>query len=112
EGARFATAVARLGVTPAETSWRAGVDVLSFGATKGGALAAEAIVIFDPGRAGAMEERRKRGGHLFSKHRFVAAQFEAFLVDGLWLTLAGHANRMADRLAAALADARPQPPRP
>ncbi len=104
DGARFANAVAQLGVTPAEASWRAGVDVLSFGATKGGALAAEAIVIFDPARAGAMPERRKRGGHLFSKHRFVAAQFEAFLADGLWLKLAHHANRMAGRLASALAD--------
>jgi threonine aldolase len=103
DGARFGNAVARLGVTPAEASWRAGVDILSFGATKGGTLAAEAIVVFDPAQAGAMAERRKRGGHLFSKHRFVAAQFEAYLADGLWLTLAAHANRMADRLAAALA---------
>jgi threonine aldolase len=105
DGARFGNAVARLGVTPAEASWRAGVDILSFGATKGGALAAEAIVVFDPVRAGAMAERRKRGGHLFSKHRFIAAQFEAYLTDGLWLKLAAHANGMADRLAAALADA-------
>jgi threonine aldolase len=97
--------MARLGVTPAEASWRAGIDVLSFGATKGGALAAEAIVFFDPANAAAMAERRKRGGHLFSKHRFVAAQFEAYLDGGLWLTLAAHANRMADRLAAALAGA-------
>ncbi len=105
DGARFANAVARLGVTPAEATWRAGVDVLSFGATKGGALAAEAIVVFDPARAAAMAERRKRGGHLLSKHRFVAAQFEAFLADGLWLRLAAHANRMADRLSTALARA-------
>jgi threonine aldolase len=104
DGARFGNAVAQLGVTPAEASWRAGVDVLSFGATKGGALAAEAIVFFDPARARIMEERRKRGGHLFSKHRFIAAQFEAFLDGGLWLKLAGHANRMAGRLATALAD--------
>jgi threonine aldolase len=102
DGARFGNAVARLGVTPAEASWRAGVDILSFGATKGGALAAEAIVVFDPARADAMAERRKRGGHLFSKHRFIAAQFEAFLADDLWLKLAAHANRMADLLAAAL----------
>jgi threonine aldolase len=102
DGARFANAVARLRVTPAEASWRAGVDVLSFGATKGGALAAEAIVVFDPAHAEGMAERRKRGGHLFSKHRFVATQFEAFLADGLWLKLAAHANAMADRLAAAL----------
>ncbi len=105
DGARFANAVARLGVTPAEASWRAGVDVLSFGATKGGALGAEAVVFFDPARAEAMAERRKRGGHLVSKHRFIAAQFEAFLADDYWLTLATHANRMADRLAAHLASA-------
>jgi threonine aldolase len=103
DGARFANAIARLGVTPAEATWRAGVDVLSFGATKGGALAAEAVVFFDPSRADAMGERRKRGGHLFSKHRFVAAQFEAFLADDEWLKLAAHANRMADRLAKTLA---------
>jgi threonine aldolase len=103
DGARFANAVARLGATPAAVSWRAGVDVLSFGATKGGALAAEAVVFFDPVRADAMAERRKRGGHLISKHRFVAAQFEAFLADDHWLKLAAHANRMADRLATHLA---------
>jgi threonine aldolase len=100
DGARFANAVVRLGATPADATWRAGVDVLSFGATKGGALAAEAVVFFDPGRAAAMAERRKRGGHLVSKHRFVAAQFEAFLADDQWLRLAAHANRMAGRLAA------------
>jgi len=103
DGARFANAVVRLGATPAETSWRAGVDVLSFGATKGGALAAEAVVFFDPRRAEAMAERRKRGGHLVSKHRFLAAQFEAFLAGDQWLKLAAHANRMADRLATHLA---------
>jgi len=106
DGARFANAVARLGATPAEASWRAGVDVLSFGATKGGALAAEAVVFFDPALAAAMAERRKRGGHLISKHRFIAAQFEAFLADNQWLKLAAHANRMADRLAAHLASVR------
>lgn len=103
DGARFANAVARLGTTPAEVTWRAGVDVLSFGATKGGALGAEAVVFFDPARAEGFAERRKRGGHLFSKHRFVAAQFEAFLADGRWLQLAGHANAMAGHLEAALA---------
>lgn len=103
DGARFANAVARLGVTPADVTWRAGVDVLSFGATKGGALAAEAVVFFDPARADAMAERRKRAGHLASKHRFIAAQFDAFLADQEWLKLAAHANRMADRLATLLA---------
>ncbi len=109
DGARFANAVARLGAAPAEASWRAGVDVLSFGATKGGALAAEAVVFFDPARAAAMAERRKRGGHLVSKHRFIAAQFEAFLADDQWLGLAAHANRMADRLAAHLASVKLAP---
>jgi threonine aldolase len=102
DGARFANALVRLGVAPAEMSWKAGIDVLSFGATKGGALAAEAIVIFDPARADAMAERRKRCGHLLSKHRFLAAQFEAFLSDDYWLALARHANAMADRLAGKL----------
>jgi threonine aldolase len=99
DGARFANALVRLGMTAAEASWKAGVDVLSFGATKGGALAAEAIVFFDPKRAEGMSERRKRGGHLISKHRFIATQWEAFLTDGLWLTLARHSNQMAGRLA-------------
>jgi threonine aldolase len=99
DGARFANAVVRLGCTPAEATWKAGVDVLSFGATKTGALAAEAVVFFDPARAAGMASRRKRGGQLVSKHRFVAAQFEAYLRDGLWLKLAEHANRAAARLA-------------
>jgi threonine aldolase len=103
DGARFANALVRLGARPAEMSWRAGVDVLSFGATKGGALAAEAIVIFDRAQADAMHERRKRGGHLVSKHRFLAAQFDAFLADDNWLAWARHANRLADRLAQGLA---------
>jgi threonine aldolase len=87
----------------AEATWKAGVDVLSFGATKGGALAAEAVVFFDPARAAYMAERRKRAGHLLSKHRYIAVQFEAYCADGLWLRLARHANAMADRLAAGLA---------
>ena len=87
---------------PAEATWKAGVDVLSFGATKGGALAAEAVVFFDPKLAAMMPERRKRAGHLFSKHRFLAAQFEAYLNDDYGLTLARHANAMADLLAARL----------
>jgi threonine aldolase len=109
DGARFANAAVRLGATPAEATWKAGVDVLSFGATKGGALAAEAVVFFDPARAAAMAERRKRGGQLVSKHRFIAAQFEAFLAEDLWLRLAAHANRMADRLATHLASIRLTP---
>jgi threonine aldolase len=84
-------------------TWRAGIDVVSFGATKGGALAAEAVVIFDPAQAAYFAERRKRGGHLLSKHRFLAAQFAAYLAGDLWLDLARHANAMADRLARELA---------
>jgi len=102
DGARFANALARLGASPAALSWQAGVDALSFGATKGGALAAEAIVVFDRDAADALHERRKRGGHLVSKHRFVAAQFAAFLANDNWLVWARHANRMADRLAQGL----------
>ena len=102
DAARFANALVRTNATAAELTWRAGIDVLSFGATKNGALAAEAMIFFDPARANGMDERRKRGGHLLSKHRFIAAQLEAYLTDDLWLDLARHANRMADRLAEGL----------
>jgi threonine aldolase len=103
DGARFANALVRLNATPAQLTWKSGIDVLSFGATKGGALAAEAVVVFDPARAAFMAERRKRGGHLQSKHRFLAAQFSAYLAGDLWLELSRHANAMADRLARDLA---------
>jgi threonine aldolase len=103
DGARFANALVRLSASPAEATWKAGIDVLSLGATKAGALAAEAIVFFAPERAAQMAERRKRGGHLVSKHRFIAAQLDAFLADDLWLDLARHANAKADALAARLA---------
>ncbi len=105
DGARFANALVRQNLAPAAASWKLGVDVLSFGATKGGALAAEAVLFFDPARAAGLPERRKRGGHLLSKHRFLAAQLEAYLTDDLWLTLARHANAMADLLAGRLAAA-------
>jgi threonine aldolase len=103
DGARFTNALVRLNATPAQMTWRSGVDVLSFGATKAGAMAAEAVVVFDPARAAFLGERRKRAGQLLSKHRFIAAQFLAFLADDCWLELARHANTMADRLAAQLA---------
>lgn len=103
DGARFANALVRLNATPAQLTWQAGIDALSFGATKAGAMAAEAVVIFDPARAAFFAERRKRGGHLLSKHRFLAAQFAAFLDRDLWLDLARHANAMASRLAEDLA---------
>ena len=105
DGARFANALVRMNASPAEITWKAGVDVLSFGATKGGAMAAEAVVFFDRELAANMAERRKRAGHLLSKHRFLAVQFEAFLANDCWLRLARHANAMADRLAAGLAAA-------
>ena len=105
DGARLGNALVRMNASLAQATWMAGVDALSFGATKGGALAAEAAVFFNPVRAANMPERRKRGGHLLSKHRFIAAQFDAYLADDLWLKLARHANAMADRLAAELSAA-------
>lgn len=100
DGARFANALMALGTTPAEMTWKRGVDVLSFGGTKNGCWCAEAIVFFDPGLAKDFAFLRKRTAQLFSKSRFIAAQFEAYLKDDLWLGLAGHANTMADRLRA------------
>lgn len=102
DGARFANAVAVLGCHPADLSWRAGVDVLCFGGSKNGALAAEAVLFFDPALAQDFAFRRKRSGHLWSKQRFLSAQFEALLDDSLWLRLAAHANAMAQRLARGL----------
>lgn len=99
DGARLANAIATLGCTPADATWKAGVDALSFGATKGGALAAEAVIFFDPARAAGMGSRRKRGGNLLSKHRYFAAQFLAYLEDDRWLALARRANRAASQLA-------------
>ena len=102
DGARFTNALVGLGCTPAEMTWRAGVDILSFGATKNGAWAAEAVVVFAPALAVEMAYRRKRAGHLLSKMRFVSAQLEAYLTDELWLRNAAHANAMAQRLAQGL----------
>jgi threonine aldolase len=99
DGARFANAVAGAGSTPAELTWRAGVDAMSFGATKGGALAAEAVVVFSERTRDDIERLRKRTGHLLSKQRFAAAQFVAWLADDTWLRLADHANQLAVRLA-------------
>jgi threonine aldolase len=103
DGARFANAVAALGCSAADLSWRSGVDLLSFGASKNGALAAEAIVVFDPALVAELALRRKRAGHLWSKMRFLSAQLLAYLDDDLWLHNARHANLMARRLAAGLA---------
>ena len=109
DGARFANAVASLGCKPAEASGASGVDVLSFGATKNGALAAEAVVFFDPARAADFEFRRKRAGHLFSKMRYVAAQWLAYLEDDLWLRLAARANAHARRIGEAAGALRLEP---
>ncbi|MDE0113100.1 MAG: beta-eliminating lyase-related protein [Albidovulum sp.] len=102
DGARFANAVARLRCSPADLSWKAGIDILSFGGSKNGLVGAEAVVIFDKEKAWEFELRRKRAGHLLSKHRYLSAQMDAYLEDDLWLKLAGRANRAADRLAKAL----------
>lgn len=101
DGARFANAVAHLGCHPGDISWRAGVDVLSFGFTKNGAMNAEALVLFDPALAQEARIRRKRGGHLLSKGRFVAAQMLAMLEGDLWLANAAAANAAATALALA-----------
>ncbi|MCC5981187.1 MAG: threonine aldolase [Oceanicaulis sp.] len=101
DGARFANALAHLKCDPADITWRAGVDVLSLGATKGGALAAVAVILFPSvmDRFQTLRARQKRAGHMVPKARYVAAQFEAWLENGRWLELAGHANAMASELA-------------
>ncbi|MEM7268435.1 MAG: beta-eliminating lyase-related protein [Pseudomonadota bacterium] len=88
DGTRFFYACAATGLSPAEMSWKAGVDILCLGASKNGGLAAEAVIIFDPAKAWEFELRRKRAGHLFSKMRFLSAQFEAMMTGDLWRTLA------------------------
>lgn len=102
DGARFANALASLGVAPAEMTWKRGVDILSFGGTKNGCWCAEAVVFMDPKAASQFPFMRMRAGQLFSKSRFVAAQFDAYLKDGQWLETARHANAMAARLASAI----------
>jgi threonine aldolase len=104
DGARFANALVRLGCAPADVTWRAGVDMLSLGATKNGALAAEALLVFDPALADGLAYRRKRAGHLLSKQRYISAQLDAWLADDLWQRLASTANAGATRLAAGLAE--------
>lgn len=102
DGSRFANALVSMGCTPAQMTWQAGVDALSFGATKNGVLAGEAIILFDAKRAKELAYRRKRGGHLFSKMRLLSAQMEAYLANDLWLNNARTANAMAQRLATGL----------
>jgi len=102
DGARFANAVSGLGESPARLTWRAGVDLLSFGATKNGAMMAEALLVFDQELARELGRRRKRAGHLISKMRFVSAQLAAYLDDDRWLKWAANANRQASKMAIGL----------
>jgi len=103
DGARIANAIVALGCTPADLTWRAGVDVLTLGATKNGALSTDAIVCFDPALREQLTYRLKRAGHVASKMRFQSAQLDAYLTDGLWLRLAATANAAMARLATGLA---------
>lgn len=104
DGARFANALVSLDCSPAAITWQAGIDVLSLGATKNGAMAAEAVIFFRPELAKTFHFHRKRGGHLFSKMRFLSAQLVAYLDRSLWLKNAQHANQMAAALAQGLKD--------
>ena len=108
DGARFANALVALGCSPAEMTWKSGVDVVSFGGTKNGCMGVEAVVFFDPKKAWEFELRRKRGAHLFSKHRFLSAQMAGYLAEGAWLETAKAANAnaayLAERLRAAGAE--------
>lgn len=103
DGARFTNAMLGLGCTPAEMTWKAGIDVLSFGATKNGTFACEAVIFFDKALAESFAYQRKRGGHTLSKGRLLGAQMCAYLEDGHWLDLARHANEAAQRLSKGLA---------
>ena len=99
DGARFANAIAALGCTPAELTWRAGVDILAFGATKNGAINADAVIAFDPKLAEQLPFLMKRGGQVLSKARFVSAQLERYLADDAWLRRAQCANDNAAHVA-------------
>ena len=102
DGARFANALVSLNCTPAEMTWKSGIDVLSFGATKNGCLAAEAIIFFKPELVGNLAFLMKRAGHLLSKMRFVSAQLDAYISNEVWLKNAKHANAMGKKLSQGL----------
>ena len=102
DGARFANAAVALDCTAAEMTWKSGVDVVSFGGTKNGCMGVEAVVFFDEAKAWEFELRRKRGAHLFSKHRYLSAQMAGYLQDDLWRDMARSANAACARLAAGL----------
>jgi len=101
DGARFANAAARTNASPADLTWRAGVDIMSFGCVKNGGLSAEALIFFDPDRAEATRYRRKRAGHLLSKGRYLAAQILAMIEGDLWLRNARAANNASSRIGEA-----------
>ncbi|MBL4726464.1 MAG: low specificity L-threonine aldolase [Rhizobiaceae bacterium] len=103
DGARFANAMVHLNATPAEMTWKQGVDVMSFGGTKNGCWCAEALIFFDLKLAEQMPYLQKRAGQLYSKSRFITAQFEAYFNNNLWVELATYANSMADQLRAGIA---------
>jgi threonine aldolase len=103
DGARFANAVARLQCSPADLSWRAGVDILSFGATKNGGALCDAIVVFSPELADGLAIQLRRAGQVWSKMRFASAQLMAYIENALWLRLAGQSNRAAARIAGGIA---------
>ena len=100
DGSRFANALVYLDITPAQMTWKSGIDILSFGGTKNGCWCAEAIILFDLKLADQMAYIHKRAGQLYSKTRFIAAQYEGYFENDLWLKLAGHANNMAKKLRA------------
>jgi len=102
DGARFANALVSLTATPAEMTWKSGIDVLSFGATKNGCIAAEAIIFFKPELVGNLPFLMKRSGHLLSKMRFVSAQLDAYISNDVWLRNAKHANQMGKKLSEGL----------
>ena len=104
DGARFTNALVSLGCTAAEMTWKSGIDAVSFGGTKNGLLGVEACIFFDPAVGQEFELRRKRGAHLFSKHRYLSAQMEAYLTDDLWLTMARQANDACAHLIVGLED--------
>jgi threonine aldolase len=106
DGARFANALARLGCSPAELTWRSGIDILSFGATKNGGALCDAIVVFAPELVDGLAVQLRRAGQVWSKMRFASAQLLAYVENGLWLELAAASNRVAARIAAGLADVR------
>ncbi len=102
DGARLANAIAALGCSAADMTWKSGVDVVSFGGTKNGCMGVEAVIFFDPSKAWEFELRRKRGAHLASKHRYLSAQMAGYLQDDLWLDLARSANAACAQLTKGL----------